>query len=349
MSGVLVTGGSGFVATWTIAALLERGDSVRATVRSAAREEDVRAMVAAADAPTNDRLEVVVADLGADAGWAGAVDGCDYVLHIASPFPPAVPRNEDELIVPARDGTIRVLRAAREAGVRRVVMTSSFAAVGYGPAPVGRPFDERDWTETTQPGLDPYLKSKTVAERAAWEFVEREGRGLELTALNPVGIFGPVLGPDYASSIGLIQRLLAGQMPVVPRMFFNIVDVRDIAAAQVLALDSAAAAGERFIVASQPEFSLPQIANLLRSSLGQDGSAVSTRAIPDWAVRVGARFNPALRAAAPQVGRHRLLSNAKAVNVLGWSPRNPETAILETAHSLLNRGLVSNAHSEEPP
>ena len=336
MSRVLVTGGSGFLASWTIAALLERGNSVRATVRTAAREDDVRAMVAAAGSSTDHMLDVVVADLAADAGWGEAVTGCEDVLHIASPFPPAVPRDEDELILPARDGTLQVLRAARDAGVRRVVMTSSFAAIGYGPTPAGRQFDERDWTDPTQPGLDPYLKSKTIAERAAWDFIGGDGSDLELTVINPVGIFGPVLGPDYASSIGLIQRMLAGQMPALPRMFFNIVDVRDVAAVQLLALELPAAAGQRFILAAQPEFSLPQIAGLLKSSLGPDGAAVSIRVIPDWAVRVGGRFSPALRAAAPQVGRHRPLSNTKAVTVLGWSPRNPETTILDTAHSLLN-------------
>ena len=229
MSAVLVTGGSGFIGAHCILQLLAAGHHVRTTVRSLKREADVRAMLRAGGAEPGDRVSFFAADLESDLGWPEAVAGSEYLLHVASPFPPTVPKNEDELIVPAREGTLRVLRAARDAGVRRVVLTSSFAAIGYGQKPQDRAFDETNWTDPDGPGIQPYAKSKTLAERAAWDFVAREGRGLELAVVNPVGVFGPVLGPDYSTSILLVQRLMDGAMPGCPKLYFGLVDVRDVA------------------------------------------------------------------------------------------------------------------------
>ena len=206
---VLVTGGSGFIGGHCILRLLEAGYRVRTTVRSLAREADVRAMLKEGGAEPGEALEFVAADLLADAGWPEAVAGCRYVLHVASPFPSSQPRNQFELIVPARQGALRVLRAARDAGVERVVLTSSFAAIGYGHKPTERPFTEEDWTELDD-SASPYVKSKTLAERAAWDFVAREGGALELAVVNPVGVLGPVLGPDLSSSIRLVKRALDG-------------------------------------------------------------------------------------------------------------------------------------------
>ncbi len=195
------------------------------------------------------QLSFAAADLTSDDGWAAATAGCDYVLHVASPFPPQQPKNEDDLIKPAREGTLRVLRAAAATGVRRVVVTSSFAAIGYSPKPSGASYDESDWTDVTGQ-LSPYTKSKTLAERAAWEFAAQHPGGPELTVINPVGIFGPVLGGDYASSVGIIQMLLDGKPPLLPKASFAIVDVRDVADLHVTAMVSPRAAGERFLAAA---------------------------------------------------------------------------------------------------
>lgn len=336
---VLVTGGSGFVGAHTIVQLLAQGYRVRTTLRSPAREAEVRAMVARGGAASDGALSFAVADLTRDEGWAEAVAGCEFVLHVASPFPPAAPAHEDELIVPARDGTLRVLRAARDAGVRRAVLTSSFAAVGYTPKPAGVAYTEEDWTDPDEPGIGAYVKSKTVAERAAWEFTNREGGSLELAVINPTGIYGPVLGPDYASSIAMVHRLLTGAMPVLPRLFFGVVDVRDVAALHLLAMTSPAAAGQRFLAVAGEQYGLPAMARLLRDRLGPRAARVPTRVLPDWAVRLGARFSPSLRAVAPQVGRRKTISNDKARRVLGWTPRSNEEAVLASAESLLDLGL----------
>jgi nucleoside-diphosphate-sugar epimerase len=193
MSTVLVTGGSGFIGSHAILQLLAAGHQVRTTVRSMKREADVRAMLKEGGTDANDRLTFAVADLEKDGGWPEAMAGCEYVLHVASPFPKNVPKHEDELIVPAREGTLRVLRAARDAGVKRVVLTSSFAAIGYGHPRQEAPFDEKVWTNTESRGTTAYVKSKTLAERAAWDFIAKEGGSLELSVINPVGVFGPVL------------------------------------------------------------------------------------------------------------------------------------------------------------
>ena len=206
MSTVLVTGGSGFIATYCIIQLLGAGHQVRTTVRNLSREADVRAMLKAGGAEAGNRLVFFAADLQNDAGWAEAVAGCDYVLHVASPFPMEVPKDENELIVPARDGALRVLRAARDAGVKRVVLTSSFAAIAYGHDPRQTPFDEKDWTDLTRKDLPPYVKSKTIAERAAWDFIAREGGALELAVVNPVVVLGPIVGKDYSTSIAVVKN-----------------------------------------------------------------------------------------------------------------------------------------------
>src|SRR6267378_2744443 len=225
MSTVLVTGGSGFIGAHTILQLLAGGHQVRTTVRSLKREGDVRAMLKVGGVEVGNRLSFIATDLEKDAGWREAVAGCEYVLHVAS----RVPKNEDELIVPAREGTLRVLRASRDAGVKRVVLTSSFAAIGYGYKSRTTPFNETDWTDLDGEVVAPYQKSKTLAERAAWDFMAKEGAALELSVVNPVGVFGPVLGPDYSTSILIVQRLMDGAVPGLPRLQFGVVDVRDVA------------------------------------------------------------------------------------------------------------------------
>ena len=245
MSPVLVTGGSGYVGTQLVAALLRTGSPVRATVRSKDREADLRAAVRRGGADDAD-LELVVADLSADDGWKAALAGCEEVHHVASPIPYVQPEDPDELIVPAREGALRVLRAARDAGARRVVLTSSFAAVGYTPKP-GAEFTEDDWTDPDTPGLAPYPRSKAIAERAAWDLMQRDGGDTELVVVNPTFILGPTLTTDLRSSMQLIKAMLDGTMTVAPRARFGVVDVRDVADLHIRAMAAPEAAGKRFL------------------------------------------------------------------------------------------------------
>jgi nucleoside-diphosphate-sugar epimerase len=339
MGKVLVTGGSGFVAGHCIAQLLAAGHEVRTTVRNLGRETDIRAMVKQGGAEPDARLSFVPADLTGDAGWAAAVAGCEHVLHVASPFPARAPRHEDDLIVPARDGTLRVLRAARDAGVRRVVLTSSFAAIGYGHPPRATPFDETVWTDTTGE-VSAYVKSKTLAERAAWDFVAAEGGRLELAVVNPVGILGPVLGGDYASSVLMVRRLLDGEIPALPRLMFGIVDVRDVADLHLRAMTDPAAKGERFLAVAGDFISVAGVAAALNTWLGARGKRVTTRELPSWVVRAAALVSKEARAAVPDLGKTKNATSEKARRVLGWAPRSREEAIVATADSLARLGLL---------
>ncbi|MDE1939807.1 MAG: aldehyde reductase [Alphaproteobacteria bacterium] len=336
MATVLVTGGSGFIGSHTILQALAAGHQVRTTVRNLKREADVRALLKQGGAEPGGQLAFFAADLESDAGWREAVSGCDYVLHLASPFPAGVPKHEDELIVPAREGALRVLRAARDAGVKRVVLTSSFAAIGYGQKP--GTYDETNWTNPE--GAMPYVKSKTIAERAAWDFVAREGGALELSVVNPVGVFGPVLGRDYATSIIVVQRLMDGAMPGSPRLYFGVVDVRDVADLHLRAMTHPAAKGERFLAVAGDFMAMAEIARVLKARLGEKAGRVPTRELPDWLVRLVALFDPAVRQIIPDLGKKKNATSAKAQRLLGWTPRTREDAIVATAESLLRLGLV---------
>jgi dihydroflavonol-4-reductase len=339
MSTVLVTGGSGFIGSHCIVALLAAGHRVRTTVRSLAREADVRAMLRLAEAEPGDRLSFFAADLEHDAGWNDAVAGSDYVLHIASPLPASAPRHEDELIIPAREGALRVLRAARDGGVKRVVLTSSFAAIGYGHAPRAKPFDETDWTDPKS-WVTAYAKSKTMAERAAWDFIAREGRALELSVVNPVAVFGPVLGPDYSASIQILTRMMTGGMPACPQFYFGVVDVRDVADLHIRAMTALAAKGERFLALAGDFMSLRDIAVVLKDSLGAAGGKVSTWQLPNWLFRVIAIWNADARETLPELGKRKNATSDKARRLLGWAPRPREDAIVAAAESLLRLGLL---------
>jgi nucleoside-diphosphate-sugar epimerase len=345
MSGklVLVTGGSGFIGSHCIIQLLDAGYRVRTTVRSLTREAEVRAMLKAGGVEPGQALSFAAADLLADAGWQEAVAGCDFVLHVASPFPLRMPRHEDELIKPAREGALRVLRAAQDAGVQRVVLTSSFAAIGYGHEPTDHPFSEENWTDPNSSHLTAYVKSKTLAERAAWEFIEREGGTLELAVINPVGVYGPVLGPDYSSSIELVQRLMDGALPGCPRLAFGIVDVRDVADAHLRAMTTPAARGERFLAVAGDFMTVQDMAHVLKTRMGEAARRVPTRVLPDWMVRLAARLDPSIGQITPELGKTRHATNEKARHVLGWAPRSNEEALVATAESLVRLGLLRQA------
>jgi nucleoside-diphosphate-sugar epimerase len=339
MSTVLVTGGSGFIGCHCILQLLAAGYEVRTTVRNLRREADVRAMLKVGGAESGERLSIVAADLEKDAGWPEAVAGCAYVLHVASPLPPNEPKHEDELIVPAREGSLRVLRAARAAGVKRVVLTSSFAAIGYGHEVQKAPFDETNWTNLNA-DLIAYVKSKALAERAAWDFMAKEGGNLELSVVNPVAVFGPVLGHDYSASILLIQRLMDRAIPGCPRLCFGLVDARDVADLHLRAMTNPAANGERFLAVAGDFMWMTDIAKLLKSRLGQPARRVPTRQLPNWLVRLAAFRDPAIRLILPELGKYKNGTNEKAKRVLGWAPRTNEETLLATAESLLRLGLL---------
>ena len=339
MSTVLVTGGSGFVGSHVILQLLTAGHDVRTTVRSLKREEMVRAMLTGAGADLRRRLSFFAADLERDGGWAEAVAGCDYVMHVASPIPAAAPKSDDELIVPARDGSLRVLKAARDANVKRVVLTSSCGAVYYGHPPQAAPFDETSWTKLDGE-MSAYVRSKAIAERAAWDFMAAEGGQLELSTINPAGIFGPVLGADASSSIELITRLMRG-MPGCPRLYFGVVDVRDVADLHLRAMTHPAAKGERFIAVSGGLMSMLDIAKVLKAHLAGAAKKVPTRQLANWFVRFVGLFDSRVRPMVPLLDSTRHASSAKAERVLGWRPRPREDAIVATAESLIKFGIVA--------
>ncbi|MFD3452622.1 NAD-dependent epimerase/dehydratase family protein [Streptomyces sp. NPDC058691] len=335
---ILVTGGTGFVAGWCVVELLRRGYEVRTTVRAPSRQGAVREAVATAVDPGG-RLTFAVADLTSDDGWDEAVAGCDRVLHVASPLVTETERDPHALIGPARDGTLRVLRAAAGAGVKRVVMTSACAAASPPLAGPDSVSDETRWTDTDDPALTGYRRSKAVAEQAAWRFAEVSGGRAALTTILPGAVFGPVLTPAGRGSVQVVGRLLAGRMPGTPRIGFEVVDVRDLADLHIRAMTAPAAAGERFIATGEFLW-MSQIAQVLRDELGDAARKVPTRALPDLAVRLMARLDPGVRAVAPYLGRRHLHSAAKAERVLGWRTRPAAATLTDCAGSLRAHRLV---------
>jgi dihydroflavonol-4-reductase len=342
MARVLVTGGSGFIGSRCIVQLLEAGHDVRTTVRDLAREPGLRDLLHGAVAFADARVSVVAADLQQDAGWADAVDGVEFVLHVASPTLRHGPVDQDEMVAAARDGVLRVLRAARDAGVKRVVLTSASGAVVYGHPveSMEHPFTEDDWTDVDAPDVAPYQRSKTLAERAAWEFIAREGRGMELSVVNPTAVIGPLLGVDDPPSLRTIRGLLTGAMPVCPPFGTGWVDVRDVADLHLRAMTVPAAAGERFIAISGRSLRVVEVARILRERLGDRAAKVPTREIPVAVARLLGVVNPALRAIRPQLGKDFPTTSAKAERLLGWRPRPIEDSIAETAESLIEHGLA---------
>ena len=329
---VLVTGGSGFIAGWCIVQLLERGYSVRTTVRDATKESRVRAAVGDAQGAAN-RLGFAVADLNSDEGWDAAVAGCHYALHVASPLGGGTPGDRNSLIEPARDGTLRVLRAAAKAGVKRVVMTSA-AAAARPPLSTDRMSDESVWSDPQDPQFDTYRVSKILAERAAWDFMQREAPATQFTTILPGAVFGPILSAESLGSVQIIQGMLKGKPAALPRLGFWIVDVRDLADLHIRAMTASAAAGQRFIAAGEFMW-MEDIARTLRNELGEAAAKAPMRRLPDFVVRMLLPFAANLRSLAPLLGRRFPLTSDKARKTLGFAPRPAAMTVVDCARSLL--------------
>ena len=332
---ILVTGGSGYIAGYLIRQLVGEGWTVNTTVRSLKREAEVRAALAVPEAG----LRFFAADLMDDTGWAEAVAGCGHVAHVASPFPPGAVKYEDDLIVPAREGALRALRFAAAAGVTRFVMTSSVAAIAYGHKGVERPYTEADWTDVNAPGLGAYVKSKTIAERAARDWMAANGGAMEFCTINPSAVLGPLLSDDFSASIEFVKRLIDGSMPGFPRLGFAVVDVRDLADLHVRALNASGMANERFIGAG-PFLMMKDVGAILRDRLGPEANKVPKRVVPDVVIKLMALFDASIRQVTGELGRTRAADSSHAREVLGWVPRPAAESIIETARSLIDRGIV---------
>ena len=336
---ILVTGGTGYIAGELIELLLERGHNVRTTVRSVAGSE---AKLRQRWPTAGDRLTVFQAELMSDAGWAQACAGCDAVAHLASPLPISVPRDENAIIVPAREGTLRALRFAHQAGVERFVQTSSNAAISYGHHQSKSHFDERDWTNLDAPGVQPYIKSKTIAERSARDWISVNAPEMAFCSINPVLVLGPVANADFSASVEVVRRLLTGAIPMIPNVGFSIVDVRDVAMLHVLALeaDPAVIRDERF-AASAEFYWMADVAAVLRRHLGRDARRVPVRRMPDALLRLMGLFSRDIRQLTGEIGTRKAISGEHARDVLGWVTRSPEQTILDTARSLIAREIVT--------
>ncbi|MFT4263433.1 MAG: NAD-dependent epimerase/dehydratase family protein [Nocardioides sp.] len=341
MSTVLVTGGTGYVASWAIVRLLEEGHDVRTTVRSLDKEEAVRAAVATLVDP-GDRLGFHVADLLDDRGWAQALDGVAYVLHVASPLGGA-DGDPETLIRPAREGALRVLRHAVDAGVERVVMTSAAAAATPADTTTPATTDETLWTDPEGRQLSVYQRSKVLAERAAWDYLAERADNpgaTTLTTILPGAVFGPIVSTASRGSTDIVERMLTGRMPGLPDIRLEVVDVRDLVDLHLLAMTAPEAGGQRFLAVSGELMSLRDMGALLRESLGETAGRVPTRRIPGFAIKVAARFQEDMRTLASALGRRHQHSAAKARALLGWEPRPAARTILDTAQSLVEHGVV---------
>lgn len=334
---VLVTGGSGYIAGFTIRQLIAEGWSVRTTIRSLAKEQQVRDILKV----DNSKLTVFEADLTDDAGWAEAMEGCTHVAHLASPLPAASPKDENDLIIPARDGALRALRFAKQAGVKRVVMTSSMAAIAYGVDRGEYTFSEKDWTNLEHPDVYPYVKSKTISERAARDWMDANGGAMEFCTINPSMVLGPILSPDFSTSLEAVKKMMDGSFPGAPDLGYCVVDVRDVADLHVRALTAPDMDGERFFAAGK-FFKLHDIAMVLKARLGDEAKKVPTRKLPDWLMKVVAIWDPVARQVKSELGKVRHADASHAKEKLGWQTRDEEETIVDTARSLIDNGVVKS-------
>lgn len=338
---VLLTGITGFIGQHLAAQLIDRGWRVRGTLRDQKRSGEAVKAIETLIPGGGSHLEFAVATLERDAGWEAATGGVRAIMHVASPIPLVQPKDPNELVGPARDGALRVLAAAtRSATVRKVVMTSSIAAIADGHGPGGKKaFTESDWSNPDGPRISPYARSKTIAERSAWEFIGKEKPRFAFSTVNPGLVLGPVLGKDYGVSPEVVRRLMAGEVPGAPLLGWETVDVRDVADLHVRALDSDAANGQRFIASSEFLW-MSEMAKALRGALGRKAAKVPKGTIPNFVLRIMALFDPAIRGLLPELGRKVQVSHEKAERILGWRPRAARQSVIDTAESMVRHGVV---------
>lgn len=333
---ILVTGGTGYIGGELVDQLLVMGKTVHTTVRDKAKSEP-RLRARWRDA--GERLKVFQADLMDDAGWAEAVAGCDAVAHVASPFPLAVPKHKDDLVVPAREGTLRALRFAKDAGVKRFVQTSSAAAIAYGH-PEKDHFDHTDWTNLDA-NVPPYIESKTVAERAARDWVAENAPDMVFCSVNPVAVFGAIENDDLSTSIEMVKQMCDGSIPALPNMGISVTDVRDVVKTHVLALEAPddVVRGERFPTATRFMW-MSEMAEALRKRAPELAGKVATRKMPDWVVKLLAPFAPAMKQVKSELGNVRDVSGKHTEEVLGFRFIDPEQTLEDTLRSLVDKGIV---------
>lgn len=335
---VLVTGGTGYIAGELIRQLLARDWTVHTTVRNKAKSEAT--LRKRLGDPVEDRVKVFQAELMEDAGWAEAVAGCTHVAHVASPIAASLPKDENEMIVPAREGTLRALRFAKQAGVTRFVQTSSMAAVAYGRSEKEYTVTEADWTDVSHPDVYPYIKSKTIAERAARDWVAESGGEMEFVSVNPSMVLGPVDDPDFSPSVEAVRQLLAGEVPMAPDLGFAIVDTRDTAALHVKCLEEPGLAGERFLAAGG-FYKFIDVARMLKDGLPPEHTRkVPTKVMPNFLVHVLSLFNAGIRSIKGELGKSRHCDTSHAKQRLGWETRPAEESVIDCAKSLIEHGVV---------
>ncbi|MEL6865236.1 MAG: aldehyde reductase [Bacteroidota bacterium] len=334
-SQVLVTGGTGFLGAHCVHQLLDKGYRVKTTLRSLGKKQQVIEALKAAGITAAEKLTFMEADLSKDHNWEEATKDCDYVLHVASPLPIKMPKDENVLIRPAVEGTLRVLEAAAKMGVKRVVMTSSFAAIGYSHKDESKVITEADWTDPKDKSLSAYSKSKTLAEQAAWDFIKRSDQTMELVTICPRYILGPALGQRFTTSLTVLKNLFEGTMKAMPNVSYGIIDVRDVADLHIRAMTHPAANNQRFLASSGAPMTFKEIALLLKDKLGDKAHRVSTRVYPNWLIRMAALFDPAAKGVAPHLGKTLISDNEKATKLLGWQPRSREAAILASIECIL--------------
>jgi len=334
---VMVSGASGFIASHCIIQLLAKGYKVRGTVRSLKRAEAIKSLIANSADIRN--FSLVEADLNADSGWHEATEGCTYVLHVASPLPRVLPKDAEELIRPAKQGALRVLKAASDSGVKRVVMTASTASIFYGYGNTGKTFTESDWSDPESQDNSAYTRSKTYAERAAWEFMDANKTEMELCTINPGAVLGPVLESDYGTSAEIVLKLLRGELPGKPKLGFPLVDVRDVADLHIRAMESDQAAGERFLCANDFMW-MGDVSDILKVSHPQFAKQLPSFNLPNWMIKLSAIFDPVAAGVTFELGIRRDCDSSKAKSLLGWKPRSNKEAIIATADSVIKMGLV---------
>ena len=338
---VLVTGGTGFVSAHIILQLLQKGYNVKTTLRSISSKSKVIDTLKDNGITTFDNLAFVEADLSKDDHWDETMKGCDYVLSVASPVFMTIPKDEKEAMRPAVEGIVRILKAARDANVKRVVMTSNFGAVGFSNKDPGTVTTEANWTDPNEKGLSIYEKSKLLAERAAWDFIKKEGGKLEFAAINPVAILGPSLSAYISGSFGLLTHLLDGSMKAIPNIPLNVIDVRDVADLHIRAMTNPNANGQRFIASADGQISLPEIAALLRNKYPDITEKVPVETLPDSVIFSNASTNKQAEETALLMRINRNVSNEKAKKILGWKPiASNEEVILASVNSMIQFGII---------